>query len=284
MPRERVSQPVIWLALAARSVPRVRSLLLRLGLPCALLASALAAGTLVPGGRAVHAASRPVLARGNLLLAPDHAGDPNNAIIAVKTRRPLVALTFDDGPDPRYTPAVLRLLRANHAHATFFVIGERVRAHRALGRATAAAGNELADHTWSHALLPPLGDRALRREVAAGQRELAVAGLPESALFRPPHGYFDARVSRVVARAGLRVIGWNQVVERELRRARTVSQAAAALASKVTPGSIILAHDGRHNRSRTVAMIARLLPALRARGLRVVTVSRLLRAAADRPR
>ena len=216
-------------------------------------------------------------AAGGLVRAPDHLGDPHDAIIAVRTRRPIVALTFDDGPDPRFTPQVLRLLRASHAHATFFAIGRRIGAHPQLARAIVAAGNEVADHTLDHVLLPPLSEASIRHQIAGGLRAARRAGLPATPYFRPPHGFFDARVSLAAARLGLRTIGWNAVVERALR-GRTPARAAAFLAATLEPGSIVLAHDGRNNRSSTVAAVARLLPALRARGIRVVSVSELLAA------
>ena len=215
----------------------------------------------------------------SLIRAADHPDDPLAAIVAVRTNRPFVALSFDDGPDPRFTPQILRLLAANRAHATFFVIGTRVARHRALARATVAAGNELGDHTRDHLLLPRLGAVALGDQISGGIAAIRAAGLPAPGLLRPPHGFFDRRVSAAVARAGLQLIGWDAVVERELRRTGSAAAAAAKLARSVHPGSIILAHDGRLHRGATVATIARLLPALRARGLQVVTVSRLLRAA-----
>ncbi len=212
-----------------------------------------------------------------LIRAPDHLRDPHDAIIAVRTRRPIVALTFDDGPDPHFTPQILRLLRLAHAHATFFVIGRRIAAHPALARAIVAAGNEVGDHTLDHVLLPPLPDAGIRRQIAGGLAAARRAGLPAARYFRPPHGFFDPRVSLAGARLGLRTIGWNAVVERELRE-RTPAQAAAVLAASLRPGSIVLAHDGRLDRARTVAAVARLLPALHARGMRVVSVSELLAA------
>jgi peptidoglycan/xylan/chitin deacetylase (PgdA/CDA1 family) len=96
-------------------------------------------------------------------------------------------------------------------------------------------------------------------------------------LFRPPYGYFDRRVSALVARSGLRLVGWNVAVERFLH-GRTPAAAAAAVARVTRPGDILLLHDGGGRRAATIATLRALLPLLRARGLRAVTVSRLLRA------
>ena len=72
------------------------------------------------------------------------------AVFRVQTNQRLVALTFDDGPDPRWTPRVLELLRQYHAHATFFEVGKNVVAHPDLVHAVLDDGHEVADHTWDH--------------------------------------------------------------------------------------------------------------------------------------
>ncbi len=232
---------------------------------------------LVIGARSINASPRAAgsTPHGALILAPDHASDPYDALTAVRTRRPVFALTFDDGPDPVYTPQVLAVLAANRAHATFFDVGTSIAAHAGLARATVAAGQEVANHTYDHLRLPPLGDAALQWQIAAQRTVARHAGLPATHLFRPPYGYFDGRVSAAAARQGLRVIGWDVPLEREMS-GHTIIAAVHRLVSLVYRGSIVLAHDSRGDRSRTIAVLARLLPALRARGLRAVTVSDLL--------
>ncbi len=211
-----------------------------------------------------------------LVLSPYHR-DPHNAIVAVRTTQALVALTFDDGPDPRYTPHVLQALRAAHAHATFFLIGAAAVREPRLVRAIERQGDEIADHTLDHRRLPPLGSALVAREITGGARAIAGITGRRPTLFRPPYGYFDNRVSALVADAGLRLVGWNLAVERFLH-GRTPAQAAAAVARITRPGDILLLHDGGGRRGATLATLRALLPLLHARGLRPVTVSRLLRA------
>lgn len=211
-----------------------------------------------------------------VVLSPYHR-DPHNAIVAVRTTQALVALTFDDGPDPRYTPRVLDALRAAHAHATFFLIGSAAVREPQLVDAIGRAGDEIGDHTLDHRRLPPLRSAMVAGEIAGGSRAIAGVTGRRPTLFRPPYGYFDNRVSALVADAGLRLVGWNVAVERFLH-GRTPAQAAAAVARITRPGDILLLHDGGGRRGASLATLRALLPRLHARGLRSVTVSRLLRA------
>lgn len=215
-------------------------------------------------------------ARTGLVVSPYHH-DPHNAIVAVRTSEPIIALTFDDGPDPRYTPRVLAALDAARQHATFFVIGTAARRAPRLVRAIQARGDEIGDHTLDHRRLPPLPSARVEREVVGGARAIAAIADRPPDLFRPPYGYFDRRVSTVVARARLRLVGWDVAVEQFLH-GRTAAEAARAVARATRPGDILLLHDGGGRRGATLATLRALLPLLERRGLRSVTVSRLLRA------
>lgn len=242
-----------------------------------MVAAGLAAAAALAAGSA-DVESAPGGARDALVLAPSHRGEMHNAIVAVRTRAPLVALTLDDGPTPRFTPRVLALLRRERAHATFFPIGRSTSRTPQLVRAERAGGHEIGAHTWSHALLPPLSPTRFAAEIDRGNAVLRrVTGrMPWS--FRPPHGWFDRRVAGAVAARGQRLVGWNRALERALH-GRTVRQATALLLRQIRRGDILLAHDGRDPRPRTLYVLERLLPALRRRGLRVVSVGTLIRSA-----
>ncbi len=186
----------------------------------------------------------------------------------VRTQCRLVALTFDDGPDPRTTPGLLRVLRSAGAHATFFDVGRAVLARPDLVRAEVRAGDEVGDHTFDHAALPRLDGAALAAEFTRSRAALRATGV-DPHLFRPPHGYFDGRVASAALARGERLIGWDLVVVPGSGRRSSAAAAAAA-----RPGSIILSHDYE-------AAVARpLLRGLSARGLQAVTVSELLAAGA----
>ncbi len=198
----------------------------------------------------------------------------------VATTQRLVALTFDDGPDPRWTPQVLDLLGRYDARATFFDTGMNALAHPDLIGVELGSGNEIADHTWSHAHLPTLSRVAIETEIVKGAEAISGAGAPRPRLFRPPYGASNDAVEDIAMAKGFRTVWWNVAVERYVNHAATIAQGVDAVLARVRPGSIILAHDGGvPDRSRTVQALPLLLEGLKARHYDVVTVATLLAAA-----
>jgi len=189
----------------------------------------------------------------------------------------LVALTFDDGPG-RYTPIVLRQLRDAGARATFFLVGRSIdrfpnapRAEREL----AAIG----EHSMTHANLPTLSRAAARAEIADGKREaLAAAGGPVD-LFRPPYGSRNRRLDDEVRRQGMAEVLWDvDSTDSRIAPPASFHEISARVRKHARPGSIVLMHE---NRGQTIRAMRSILPALKARRLRLVTVPELL--AADPP-
>jgi peptidoglycan/xylan/chitin deacetylase (PgdA/CDA1 family) len=188
----------------------------------------------------------------------------------VITAQRVVALTFDDGPFADYTPAVLQILRDGRAHATFFVVGARAAARPDLLRAIVGDGNEIGNHTWSHAHLTWMLDRDQNEEITRGADTLRRLGY-EAPLFRPPYGLMSELGVRDAAAAGERTVLWTFSLDREARRHR--GAAVAEILRRIRPGDIILAHDAR---PALYGALRDLLAGLEARGYRVVTVSQLL--------
>jgi chitooligosaccharide deacetylase len=198
-----------------------------------------------------------------------------------------VALTFDDGPWPATTPAVLRTLGRFRAHATFFVIGRFAARYPGLLRRERAAGDEVANHTLDHR---PLADVAggsrlrpaeIRNEIDGGRNAICRAGLPAPAFFRPPygHGLFSERIATEARAVRERMVGWDLALDRFLLRRPTTEAAVSGLLAQVRPGAIILLHDGRIGNAAhagTLAALPRLLAGLHARGLQAVSLGRLL--------
>lgn len=199
-------------------------------------------------------------------------------ITSVRTTRPVVAMSFDDGPHPDYTPYALDVLRRHDARATFFDEGAAVVTYPHLVRRTVAEGHEVANHTFTHPDLPPLSFSEVVNEIertAGAFEEVHVTPAP---LFRPPRGQFDREAAAAVRSRGLTTVGWNICVERFLAMFSDDSRAVAAMLDGVRPGSIVLAHDGgMPDRSRTMAVLPGLVAGLRQRGYDVVTVGELLR-------
>jgi peptidoglycan/xylan/chitin deacetylase (PgdA/CDA1 family) len=181
-----------------------------------------------------------------------------------------VALTFDDGPDPRYTPRILATLARAKMPATFFMVGRQAAAHPQLVRRVAHAGQAVGGHTWNHARLDRLPPAQVAAEVDCTNRLLArLAGRPVR-LLRPPDGAYDREVLDLLAARGLQLVLWT-ADSRDWARPG-VGRIVATVARELRPGAIILFHDGGGDRSQTVAALPTVLRRLHARGYRVVAL------------
>ena len=233
-------------------------------------------------GRADEA-SRYVPGRPTLTEAQRHAAQPD-AVFNVKTDERVIALTFDDGPDPHYTPTVLDLLAAHKASATFFVVGANVRAHGDLVHRQHDAGHALGNHTYDHPQLELLAPAEVDTEIDRGAAALRGAGLGTPTLFRPPKGFTDDVVGVLADALRYRTIFWDLCVERFLD-GNEPKKAVDQLMRRAKPGSIILAHDGGHilapgkpflDRRPTMRALPILMDRLEREGFRFVDIPRLL--------
>ncbi|MFB7470277.1 polysaccharide deacetylase family protein [Kitasatospora sp. NPDC056184] len=221
------------------------------------------------------------------IAAAERAGAPVERQLASDGRlvagglgaEPLVALTFDDGPHPEFTPRVLDVLHRHEAPAAFFCIGLHALAHPGVVRRIAEAGQTLGNHSWSHAYLPDLGPIGLARQLGHTRDALAEACGDDRPIrwLRPPYGGRSPELLRAVAESGLVTVLWD-VDAKDWSRPGPEAVAERVL-SQVRPGSVILLHDGGGDRSQTVAALPAVITGLRARGYRIVTLDALLAAA-----
>jgi peptidoglycan/xylan/chitin deacetylase (PgdA/CDA1 family) len=160
-------------------------------------------------------------------------------ITHVATKDCVVALTFDDGPHPHYTPRLLDILERYGAHATFFMVGEAVCKYPELVRRVAEAGHAIGNHSWNHPSLPSLTRRERRAQIQACARAIARYG--GLRLFRPPYGdqTIASRLDALLLRHQL--ITWNCSVRDWCEN--NSDRLADALWREAKPGSIILLHD-----------------------------------------
>ncbi len=234
----------------------------------ALAAVAAAAALVVPAGDGAGAAFRPT---GVGDLPGPHQG----------TTQAVVALTFDDGPHPVWTPAVLDVLDRYGVPATFFPIGSLAERHPDIVRRVVAEGHALGNHTWSHRDLTRLPAGAWPGEVDRATRHLAaLAGQPVTCL-RPPFGATSAGVRSQLAARGLTEALWTHDT-RDFRRPGVDVIVTEALRD-LRPGSVILFHDGPGDRSQTVAALPRVIEGIRARGFRIVPVCGTAARGPERP-
>ncbi|MFF3561455.1 polysaccharide deacetylase family protein [Streptomyces sp. NPDC002574] len=178
-----------------------------------------------------------------------------------------VALTFDDGPDPTWTPKVLQVLAAHHAKATFCEIGPNATAHPDLVKKITAAGHRLCDHSVHHDEAGS-GKSAdyNRHEILDAQQEISrAAGHGDPVwYYRAPGGDFSPAIRAIAAGHGLRPLGWT--VDSEDWRRPGVDSILKNVNTELKPGGIILMHDGGGDRSQTVQALGTLLDRLDADG------------------
>ncbi len=201
----------------------------------------------------------------------------NQVIYRAPVRQRAIALTFDDGPHPVYTPEILQILRDHHAVATFFVTGRHAQQYPGLIRSIVAEGSALGNHTYTHPH-DYLADSpaAMLREMDACEAVLRrLTGKP-SHLFRPPLGRVDREVLETTRLRGYEVVLWT--VCGDHHDAPTPELMAQRLIAHAVPGAILLLHDGTYaSRWKDVEATRLALPALARRGYRFVTVPQLLR-------
>lgn len=184
---------------------------------------------------------------------------------------PRVALTFDDGPHPRGTPAVLEALAAAGARATFFLVGEQVRREPALAREVVAAGHGVALHGDRHRVQLRVPPRALAEDLDRGHATVAEATGVAPRLYRPPLGIFSPAGLALVRRRGWEPLLWSRWGH-DWRLHRTPGQIAAELTERLAPGDVLLLHDADHysqpgSWQRTAAALPAVLAEIERRGL-----------------
>jgi len=221
------------------------------------------------GGPAPLAGSRPILtARGDRLVSEQPPPG----------RR--VALTFDDGPDPRWTPQIAAILRREHVPATFFVIGSEAARNPGIVRTLVRDGDELGNHTFTHVALSNGTSWQARLQLELTEAALVSITGHYTRLVRPPYSATTDAVTVGQERALARVAGSQYLIvlanydSQDWMRGPVASIVRRA-SPPGTSGGIVMLHDGGGDRSHTVAALRELIPLLRARGFRFVTVSQL---------
>jgi peptidoglycan/xylan/chitin deacetylase (PgdA/CDA1 family)/2-polyprenyl-3-methyl-5-hydroxy-6-metoxy-1,4-benzoquinol methylase len=198
-------------------------------------------------------------------------------IISRGPRRPAVALTFDDGPDPEVTPRLLELLDRHQARATFFVTGVNAERHPQLVREILARGHTIGNHTYHHSPFVMLqGSRKLRREIVDAQRVLKGFGVTPRA-FRPPVGVTNPHLWRILLEEGMFCVNFScRALDFGNRR---VDGLSARLLAQASPGDIILMHDVAPkgaDADRILEEFETFLSGLRNKGLDILPLGQLL--------
>jgi len=189
--------------------------------------------------------------------------------------RKRVALTFDDGPDERSTPALLALLQQRGVQAAFFGVGKCVAAHPDIAARIVREGHLLENHSYAHSNITNFFSvPRLRTELNQAQEAIRQATGVAPTCFRPPMGLSNPRVFRAAREAGLKVIGWTaRGLDTKLTDSKEV---VSRICRRIEPGAIILLHDGNIPADRLVTTVKTLLDRLRSLDYEVVRLDHLL--------
>jgi peptidoglycan/xylan/chitin deacetylase (PgdA/CDA1 family) len=252
--------------------PLSRRNLLRGGMVLGVSAAAGGAGLAGAGTAYADTASR----RSRAAAAVHQNQMPSSARVLwqARTAEPVVALTFDDGPDPRYTDRILELLAGYDAHATFFQVGEHAAQHPDLVRRVHERGHEIGNHTWRHDDLSA-GDLTDALEtLTRTQRVLTDLTGQVPGVVRPPWGRLNGAALQAAAELELDVVVWSQRLQ---VRERDAAGNAAWFHEQLVPGLVLLAHDGGSLPNEVaVQALPRILAEATDRGYRFVTATQML--------
>lgn len=191
--------------------------------------------------------------------------------------QPVAALTFDDGPDQRFTPQILDVLKKHNVRGTFFVMGSRVKGHPEVAKRIVQEGHAIGNHTYWH---PQLYNESLYRlkwETQETDKVLQeVVGFAPK-LFRPPYGGLTDELVLELGRQDYKVIGWN--VDSLDWKEIGADEILSNMETHLKPGAIILMHSGGNwdqDLSGGVEALDRLIPELKSRGIDLITIPELL--------
>jgi peptidoglycan/xylan/chitin deacetylase (PgdA/CDA1 family) len=198
-----------------------------------------------------------------------------NFVCRGSSSKKCVALTFDDGPDPRSTPQLLELLRGEKIPAAFFCIGKKVEAQPGLAAQIVREGHLLQNHSYAHSYFTNFYSAArLQKELAQAQAAVQKAAGAAPVYFRPPVGLSNPNTFRAARNLNLQVIGWT------IRSLDTVIADPRKIVGRITrglrPGAIILLHDGNIPAEKLLVTVKSSLDSLRRLGYEIVRLDELL--------
>ena len=187
----------------------------------------------------------------------------------VDAESPMIAFTFDDGPNPDYTKRILDVLKENYSHATFFVVGNNAENYPDMLKEIALAGCELGNHTSSHKNLTTLDSDGIKSQVAKVDESVQNATGSKTTVIRPPYGAYN---DQVLSQLEVPVVLWN--VDTEDWNSRNAQKIAKKILESVHDGDIVLMHDIYDSTAEAVEIV---VPELKKRGFQIMSVSELAR-------
>lgn len=186
-----------------------------------------------------------------------------------------IALTFDDGPFPPYTQQILAILKKHNVRATFFVVGQMVKAYPHLLVQTAKEGHEIANHSWTHHSVVHASPQQSLDEILKPHNLIhQLTGLTP-VYFRPPYGSYQYQFYKTAEQFGYSIVMWT-VAPGDWVKNKSAQTLVHHVVSNAQPGAIVLLHDGGGNRSATVAALPIIIEKLQAKGYSIVPLRDML--------
>ncbi|MET0172813.1 MAG: polysaccharide deacetylase family protein [Agrobacterium vaccinii] len=197
-------------------------------------------------------------------------------IARVETDKPVVALTFDDGPSARFTKDVLTVLKDRDVKATFFLIGKETAENLPQARLIAEAGHEIGNHSYSHSNMAWMGPASVKDEIERTDAAIRAAGYQGEILFRPPYGKKLLTLPWYLSQHDRKTIMWDVEPESFPEVADNPDTLAKYVIDNARNGSIIIMHVMYRSREVSRQALPLIIDGLRQRGFEFVTVSKLI--------
>ncbi|WP_216651715.1 polysaccharide deacetylase family protein [Paenibacillus sp. NEAU-GSW1] len=192
-----------------------------------------------------------------------------------KQEKKLVALTFDDGPDSRYTTAILDILKEKGVKATFFVVGQQVEKEPETLKRIVDEGHAVGNHTMNHKQLPKLTDKQMKQEIESADKLIEKVIGYKPTMVRAPYGAVSDALKKYMKSENRQLVGWN--VDTRDWAGTSVSDMRSMIKEKAKPGAIILMHSfGSKNIKHTVEMLPGAIDDLKKMGYTFVTADQLV--------
>ena len=193
----------------------------------------------------------------------------------IKTTEKVVALTFDDGPHPKYTERVLDLLEKYGAKGTFFIVGQNAEKNPQLVLRMFQDGHELANHTYTHPSTKSVS-KIMREIKQTTDTIYSITGFSPN-LFRPVEGFYTDEIVEEVVKSGYKIVMWSWHQDTEDWKNPGVDKIVNKVLNGMKEGDNVLFHDGGGNREQTVKALERILPVLQKEGYKFITISEMIK-------
>lgn len=192
----------------------------------------------------------------------------------IKTDEKVVAITFDDGPHPKYTRQILDLLEQYEARGTFFVVGQLAEKNPEIVRRMYEDGHEIANHTYTHPSTKS-PSKIMEEINQTNDTVFSITGFSPK-LFRPVEGIYTDEIVNEVVKNGYKIVMWSWHQDTEDWKDPGVDKIVNKVLDGLKNGDVVLFHDGGGNRQQTVKALEKILPELKKRGYKFITITEMI--------